>query len=233
LSYGLNLDYENFYYSDSQEKNLRNNSWGVDLVAKYNFPKFTIQSGVGLSFSADDAGYKINYISIDFVDTFNLWDSIPDNYILVLDSTIVIDSNQYYTHYFYNAYDSVNHIKYNEGVNHYTHLNIPLLFGYKYDYKKMSFTIKGGALFSFVIYKNIPFKNNTLNEDQFFQGYHDKISTRSNFNLRFMTSLECAYNINDKISVFVEPKYSYYFNSVYTTGNPYNIGLKAGINFKF
>ena len=226
--FGAYFTPEIIFYPDDSVPN--NRSYNFDLGAICNFSNYFIQSGLGISFSNDDGKYTIDYEKFDYIgsyqDVYNVTFDTTGTEIIPIFHTKTVD-----------VYDSVRHIYISKTKNTYTYLQIPLLFGYKFNRNKITYSVKAGPSLSILLSKKIPGANL---QDEYIRiiSIDEKMPVRVQTNWQFMLSFGFAYQYSDKLSFAIEPTMRYYIKSAYegkyiTTKHPFSAGLRAGMIFKF
>ena len=214
-------------------------SFGVNI--NYSFKNFLFQTGIsytnlGDNFKAENINididstsyYDYNHSGYYNLDTIGFNDSIP-----IIDSTwidVIVDSTLI-TEYDSNLTKTPVTI-----LNKYTYLEIPVIFGYEFKRKKITYSLKGGLITGFLLNakgKTISLIDNTAITD------FDKNSLpflKTNFTLLFAFGI--SYNLNTKINLFAEPYYRHTVGSMFNKNyeiyrKHYSFGLKLGIRYVF
>ena len=215
-----------FYPSDADNKK----AYTVGLGLNFDYNGFVIESGLGLSFSEDNGNYKIDYEEYlgSYEDLLSITFDTTGPTVTPIFHTTTID-----------VYDSLNKISISQAKNNYTYLQIPLFFGFVKNNRRISYSLKGGPIMSFMINKNIP--EVVLPEDKIKVIKIDKnIPTRINTNWQFAINVGFAYKLSNHLNISIEPTFRYYLRSVYnndnniiTTKHPYSLGVRTGLIYKF
>jgi len=201
-----------------------------DVGINYHIGKFSIRSGIGLSYISDDGIYRVDYKSKDSVGYYNMVISAAINQT---DPTEII----YFTQQMV-VYDSLQHIADDRTRNRYTYLQIPLLAGFRIlETKMLGLTVHAGPMVSFLIGKKeaqpiIDYPNARIIR------IDNNTPMRVKTNWQLWVGLRLDYKINKEFSLFAEPNYKYYFKPVAeqkegSAKNPYSIGLGIGIEYNF
>jgi len=196
----------------------------------YHIGRFSLRTGLGLSYVSDDGIYKVEYKSKDSVGFYNMVTSVAVNQ---QDPKEII----YYT-YRIVVYDSLEHIADDRTRNRYTYLQIPLLAGFRImETSRLGLTIHAGPMVSFLIREKeaqpvIDFPNARIIR------IDNNTPARIKTNWQIMLGLRMDYKVNKNFSFFAEPNYKYYFKPVSkqessAAKNPYSIGLGIGIEYHF
>ena len=226
ISFGINITPSIIYYKSAPKQN----AMAFDFVAEYEINKFSIQMGIGGSYSADNGEYNINYQSYDSVGyylsvvSFTFDPINPDSIIF---NTKSVD-----------IFDTVQHCEISRLQNNYSYLQFPLLVYHKlFNFKGISCSVKAGTMFSILIGKNEP-EVDYSNKEAFLIDINRQTQTRLKTNWRIVAGLRFKYQLSGKIDIVCEPTYMQFINSIYenkkntVSKNPHIIGLRAGLLFK-
>jgi len=176
--------------------------------------------------------YKGNYA----VDYNRYLGTYEDVYEVTFDSTENGVIPTYFTHTV-EVYDTVNHYAISETKANYTYLEIPLLFGYRYNFGRFSIFAKAGPAASFLVIRNVPAagypedKARIINVDY-------QIPARSAVNWQLMMGAGFDYQLADKFNFSLEPTFRFALKSEYNLpdgarGNTTSFGIRAGLNYNF
>jgi len=201
-----------------------------DIGFQYHVGKFSIRSGIGISYIADDGLYRIDYKSKDSVGFYNMVVSCAVNQ----QDPSQID----YVTLQVVVYDSLQHIADDRTRNRYTYLQVPLFAGFRMlETNKLGLTVYAGPMVSFLIGKKeaepvIDYPNARIIR------IDNNTPIRVTTNWQLWLGLRLDYKINKEFSLFAEPNYKYYFKPVTEQNegivkNPYSIGLGIGIQYNF
>ena len=205
-------------------------NFSSDLGISYHIGRFSLRTGVGLSYAADDGIYRIEYKSKDSVGFYNMVTAVAVNQ---QDPKEII----YYTHRIV-VYDSIEHIADDQTRYRYTYLQIPLLAGFRvYESERLGLTLQAGPMVSFLVREKeaqpvIDYPNATIIR------IDNNTPARVKTNWQIWLGLRMDYKISKNFSFFAEPVYKYYFKPVIeqeTTPvrNPYSLGIGIGIEYNF
>ncbi len=218
------------YTNVGNEPTQKEHTLGVDIGYKFN--GVFVETGIGLNFTKQDATYEIDYLQNELINTYTKVDSI----IYEID-TIHAELKKNYVTSDVDVYDSINYAENTKTTNQFTYLRIPLLIGYKFDFRKISIFVKGGALFSVLLKgdESIPTvdgKEITITNVDRLSPY--MITTK----WQAMVSAGVAVPLNKLLIFAVEPQFRYLL-STYSDQNlqydkrPYSIGVKVGLLINF
>jgi len=215
-----------FYPSDSVD-NSRNFNFGLSL--SYHKNDFFIRSGLGISIARDEGKYQVEYKRLEYLGSYE------EVYHVSFDSTESGIVPIFYTKTV-NVYDSVEHVAISKTKNTYTYLQIPLLIGYQFEKKHLTWSFMAGPSVSFLISKNIP--DPEIPNNVGIIGIDRNIAQRIETNWQMVAGIGLNYRLNHRLEFAVEPTIRYYLNSSYnreiiTTKHPVAFGLRAGLLFKF
>ncbi len=134
---------------------------------------------------------------------------------------------------FINTYDTItNNTKYNL-TNTYTFFEIPIIFGYKINFNRFSFSFKAGIITSFFISSkgfNISYHNKYIVSKNEYLNF-SKVFFSSYFSSKF------AYKINPNIGLYFEPFYRFPLSKTYSNNLVVskftNYGVKIGVQYTF
>jgi len=228
FSIDMGVSPEATFNSNTSSKSEMNYSGNVGF--NYTIGRFSVRSGIGISYIADDGIYRIDYKSKDSVGFYNMVVSYAINQ--QNPSEIVYTTQQVV------VYDSIQHIADDRTRNRYTYLQIPFLAGFRIlETNRLGFTIHAGPMVSFLVGKK---------EAEPFIDYANAriIRIDNNTPVRVTTSwqlwlgLRMDYKISKEFSLFAEPYYKYYFKPVVEQAeapakSPYSIGLGIGVQYNF
>ena len=211
--------------SDESEMNFSTN-----LGIAYHVGRFSLRTGVGLSYVADDGIYNIEYKSKDSVGFYNQVTSVAVN---LQDPKEII----YYTHRIV-VYDSLEHIADNRTRNRYTYFQIPILAGFRlYESTRLGLTLQAGPMVSFLVREKeaepvIDYPNARIIR------IDNNTPARIKTNWQIWLSIRMDYRLTRNVSIFAEPVYKYYLKPVVeqesaNASKPYSIGLGIGIEYNF
>lgn len=219
-----------FYPSDASDADVNKNAYTVGLGLNLNYNGFVIESGLGVNFSEDNGNYEIDYEEYlgSYEDLLSITFDTTGPTVTPIFHTTTVD-----------VYDSLKKVSISQTKNNYTYLQIPLFFGFVKNNRRISYSLKGGPIMSFMINKNIP--EVVLPEDKIKIIKIDKnIPTRINTNWQFAINIGFAYKLSDHLNISIEPTFRYYLRSVYnndnniiTTKHPYSLGVRTGLIYKF
>ena len=201
------------------------NSYTFSIEPTYTFnSNWFVRSGVGLSYVRDRGFAEINYISNDYIGSYD------DVYNITFDTISGIVTPIYHTKTV-EVWDSVHHVTVSNVTNKYAYLQVPLLIGYTFKNKRsnINWCLMGGPAVSFKISSWI---DNPKPEDKDAEiiSLNNNLPIRSNSYLQLWIGAGLEYQLNSKFSFAVEPIYRYYLKSIYN--NSYNSTSSAGLTLR-
>jgi hypothetical protein len=220
--------YFNPEVSIHQSSNLENTvSYSIGLMPQVSFSHFFIQSGINARFTHDKGNSSVSYNR--FLGTYD------DVYLVTFDSTENGIIPTYYTEEV-DVYDTIDHYAISETQANYTYLEVPVLFGYRHDFGKMSVFAKGGPSAAFLIRQNIPVQD--PEEDARIVDVDYQVPARSQVNWNLMFGAGIDYRLSEWISFSLEPTFRYSLKSEYDIpddagAKSHSFGIRAGLNYKF
>jgi hypothetical protein len=212
-------------------------SYGANL--KYHYKHFFLQSGIELHHWNRNAEQMQSEILHDTsggyyshqINTYYTYDTIgwmddpvnPGVTVARLSSTIHTDTVQ--TNW--NSVDSLYTSNYLLAYqNKYRYLEIPLMIGYQYDYKKWHFSFAAGASYNFKIYEH----SQLLKNDEAITGARHS-SVYADAFLNGLASISIGYQITESISLIVQPTFKTNLADLSSSSiNIQNYSLRAGFN---
>ncbi|OFX18959.1 MAG: hypothetical protein A2033_01390 [Bacteroidetes bacterium GWA2_31_9] len=175
------------------------------------------------------------YYNIDTVGGYYHYTYVQDSIIHLYDSSWVdiTDSSTV------NMYDSIRFIQYDslknkEYLNNYTYFEIPLSFGYRFQYNNFEITPEFGIITGYLYKKEgINISNDLQNNETYIRTFPYKL-----FIISGTVAININYNISENLGIFIEPAYrqtiASFFNSSSTIkGNSKTFVIKFGIRKKF
>jgi hypothetical protein len=220
-AFGLFFTPEMIFYPD--HNNFDNRSYALDVNAIYKFSGYMLQSGIGVSWTSDEGNCEIEYNEYlgSYEDVYNVtFDTVGNELIPVYHTEPV------------KVYDSIDRVSIMPAKNHYTYLQIPLLFGYGNENRRFGWFVKGGPSLSIMVHEDIASNNMSETEDKILQ-IENEIPSRIHTNWQFVFSGGVSYRLSNHLSFTAEPVFRYYLNSTYektnlNMKNPYSLGLRFG-----
>jgi hypothetical protein len=207
----------------------RGSSYSIGLLPAVQFSKFFIQSGLNLRTTRDEGNFQINYNQ--FLGQYE------DVYLVTFDSTENGVIPTYHTQTV-DVYDTIDHYVITQASASYSYLEVPLFFGIRKDYKRVSWFIKGGPSCAFIVGRNVP--EASLPADQArILNVDRQIPVRTDVSWQFIAATGIDFRFNRRMSFSLEPTFRYYLSpeissgSYYTGKNPLSIGIRAGLIYNF
>ncbi|PLX05487.1 MAG: hypothetical protein C0598_14615 [Marinilabiliales bacterium] len=219
-------DSEYLLLRNSNEGNSNSFSFGADL--KFHFQNFVITTGINYASYKQNRYYKNSYQVYNPEDSYYDYDTTwvyiydPPDYgtpvISSIDSTWVEVYNDVIDDY--------------SGINKVDYFEIPVMLGYRYTHKLLTFELNAGASAGFLVYSD--FKAPSLSNHEDVLEIKDMNKTMFNF----ISNFSVYYQLNKTTSLFISPYYKQNLNSIYQENYPVNqkfktFGLNFGVNVKF
>ena len=203
-----------------------------DLSFNYQNINFIVQTGIGLRFSQDKVDYDMEYKRWDYLETQVRFDSVI--FVMNPDRTqTLVPVNPYYEE----VYDSLSHSYHATATEQSTMLQIPILLGYQFDYKKFAYFFKGGIRYSLVIHKLTRDLLEIDNQSHLVSLNYPK-RARASSNIDYEMSVGGAYKINKKLQFHAELFGRYYHYSIYEENppsgiHPWSVSARIGLVYIF
>jgi len=225
LAFGVFYTPERIYYPGREDQ--RSNTFDVNGI--YYFSDFLVQSGFGISIVEDMCDYNVNYNKYEIVGSYYEVDS------LVFDS--INNGNPTYITTLHNVYDSVNRTCESNTINKYSYLRIPLIFGYRKEFKRFSYFIKGGPVLNILVKSTEP-EPYYFASDISVQHIDRQSPGRIKTYWQLYLGVGLTYQLSNRFGLLVEPTASYNLSSIYernymTSKRPYSLGIRTGILISF
>jgi hypothetical protein len=219
--FGLFFTPEMIFYPDNNS--LNNRSYSLDVNAIYKFNGYFLQSGLGASWTSDKGKCEIDYN--EYLGSYQ------DVYDVTFD-TIGNELSPVYHTETVQVYDSIDRVSIMPAKNHYTYLQIPLLFGYGNENRRFGWFVKAGPSISIMVHQDLSSNDMSGSEDKILR-IENEVPSRINTNWQFVFAGGLSYKLSNHLSLSAEPVIRYYLNSTYEKSqynakNPYSIGLRVG-----
>ena len=194
----------------------------------WHFSRFSLSINPGLGYVYDKGKYRVEYKSNDSVGYFTN----------VLSYTIGANNEIIYNTVNENIYDSLTHQNDYRTMNRFSYLQVPLLLGYRFfESDRVSLTFQAGPAVSFLLGSRksasvIEYTNARIIR------VDDNTPSRVHTNWQVWGDLFLEIRMNKKISIYFEPSFKYFLNSIVEQENvsfkaPWSVGLGIGIQFNF
>lgn len=204
------------------------NTFTLSVESSYSFNKhWFVRSGLGLSYARDRGFAHINYVTNEYMGSYD------DVYDITFD-TISGDVVPVYHTKTVEVWDTVRHISVSGVTNKYLYLQIPVLVGYQWKHATMpiDFYVFAGPAFNFKVSEWIA--NPELPaKDADIINLKNNLPGRSGFYMQLWIGAGLEYKLNQNLSLAAEPGFRYYTNSIYkdtdilptTSGFTLRVGL--------
>ena len=165
--------------------------------------------------------YKTNYSKLDTIDSYYVIKGTDT-------STVYVTKKNQYT-----RIDSS--MEKNNYKNHYINIEVPIIYGYKKEFKNISIYLRTGFLFDFLI--NVAGKTISLNNINKFESIKKDIGFKK-ANMSLWLGVNIVYPIKNHINITAEPYFTQSILSIYQSN--YSIsqklqscGIRCGVLYKF
>jgi len=198
------------------------NSYTLSVETDYFINKnWFFRSGIGISYVRDQGFAKINYLTNEYMGSYD------DVYNISFDTVLGVVTPVYHTKTV-EVWDSINHIIVSNVTNKYIYLQIPALLGYKHKNANspISWYVFGGPVFNLKVGSWID-NPQPEEKDADIIDLQNKLPIRNNNYFQFWVGAGIQYKINTNLSIAIEPIYKYYFKSIYK--NPYTATSSSGV----
>ena len=214
-----------FYPSDNISNEL---NYSFQVLPQIKFGNWFLSSGVSVRSGNDKGNSLINYNKY--------LGSYQDVYMMTFDSTENGIVPTYYTQTV-DVYDTVPYYSISEAKARYTYLDVPLLVGHEWAFNHVSLYVQAGPALSFFLGRSNP-SMKYPEENIRILSKEQQIPAREQINWQMMAGAGFGYNINDKVSLNLEPTFRYYLTRDYKQNDlnprhPYSLGIRAGIIYHF
>jgi hypothetical protein len=190
------------------------NSFNLNIEPSWYFnDHWFIRSGMGVSYVRDRGFAKINYITKEYMGSYDdvydiTFDTISGNVVPTYHTKTV------------EVWDSIRHVSISGITNKYLYMQIPLLLGYYSGNRNslVNWYVLGGPAINFKISEWIE-DPKPAEKDADIIDLENKLPLRANnyYQIWFGAGLE--YKVNKKICIGFEPSYRYYLNNIYENTN--------------
>ncbi len=205
------------------------NSYSIGVEpSRYFNENWFVRFGLNISVTGDKGFAKIDYISNEFMGTYD------DVYDVTFDTIDGIITPNYHTKTV-EIWDSIRHISVSEVTNRYLFAQVPALLGYKNKLGKLNWYVFGGPAIGFQIAKWID-EPIVDGENIEIIDLNNTLPLRSTINYQIWVGAGIEYKLGGNSSIVIEPLFKHYFKSLYSeTGykvNTSGFALRIGYNYK-
>jgi hypothetical protein len=227
FSFGIYVSPEMIFMND--EASTRKLQLNFDAAMNYKPNEdFYLQGGLGIGVSQDDGRYNVDYEQFDSV-----------GYYYEVNSFTIdpITGEPVFKTSIENVYDTVAYNSLSLTGNKYTYLRMSGFMGYRVHHaKNFSVFVKGGLTYSILVNSYEPNPEFT-NEDALNLKITNETTKRINDNWQASAGVAFNFRLSNSITLTGEPMFNYYLRPVYerryNAKNPYSLGLRLGMLFKF
>jgi|GEM_PF-3374247 len=212
-----------------KENDLENTiSYGLSVLPQVNLNRFFIQSGINLRSTYDKGDYAIDYNR--FLGTYE------HVYLITFDSTENGIIPTYHTQTT-EVHDTIDHYSISETRVNYTYLEIPVLFGYRHSFGKISLFAKAGPAASFMIVKKLP-EAIDPEENARIINVDYQVPVRSTINWQLQVGAGLEYQLSDRLGFSLEPTFRFALDPEYDLpanagARSITYGVRAGLKYNF
>ena len=198
------------------------------LFEKFNFYKELIDIDTSSYYKIFDvSNWKVDTILFLNLDSLLIGDTVWMQY---LDSTLITTQDSTFA----TDYDTITQTYNYDENNTYSYIDIPIIFGYDFSYKKFIFSVKAGIIGSFPV-------RTSGKSFSYLNGFEAKnINEILNFRKIFFstyTALGIKYRLGNHFGFYIEPFLRYPITHTYKnytiSRKYYSYGIKFGCQFYF
>jgi len=205
------------------------NTYSLNIEPSWYFNKhWFMRFGAGISYVRDQGFAKVNYISNDYLGSY-------DSVLYVTFETIDNELHRIYHTQEVEIWDSVNHFVISELTNEYYFLQVPLMFGYHNSTDKFKWYFYGGPAMNISISKQIEDPKTNIEYIEIID-LENNLPQRIDYSLQLWVGAGIDFRIGQRLSLAFEPNYRYYFKPVYKESNYKTalsgLGLRFGLVYK-
>jgi len=208
---------------------------------KAQTPLLSYQMGANFNIQKNNHSIGLGLGIIDFREVQNYSDSWAQktttySKLDTIDTYYVVKGNdtslQYVTKE--NQYSKIDSsLKKNSYKNHYLYFEIPVIYSYKIDFKKISLSLRTGLLLDFLL--NVSGKTMSDNNFNEFTSI-SKTKDFRNFNISLCLGAAILYPLNNRLHIIFEPFYIKGFSSVYYSDyaifqKQHSYGIRCGLHY--
>ena len=213
-----------FYPSDNISNGL---NYSLQVLPRVSFNSWYLQSGVGVRGGGDHGDLHINYNKFlgSYEDVYEVTFDSTENGLVPVYHTENVD-----------VYDTIPYYSISESRVSYAYLDIPLLVGYEWSGRKVSFYVNAGPSFSVLLGRSSP-QADYPEENIRILNESPQIPAREQINWQLMAGAGLSYALSDRVSLGLEPTFRYYLTKDFdknrlNTRHPYSFGLRAGLIYR-
>lgn len=188
-----------------------------------------VRFGVGFSYVRDRGFAKVDYLTNDYIGSYD------DVYDITFDTIAGQVTPTYYTKTV-EIWDSIRHVTISNVTNKYVFLQVPALFGFyaKKPRSHIGWYIMGGPVLNLKVGTWID-NPNPPEKDADIISLQNNLPTRANSYFQLWLGAGIEYEVNNRLSIAVEPGYRYYFKSIYDVqyDTKSSVGLTLRLGFVY
>ncbi|MCF6172029.1 MAG: PorT family protein [Bacteroidales bacterium] len=200
------------------------NTYSLNIEPSYYFSKhWFVRFGAGLSYVRDRGFAKTDYLSKDYIGSY-------DSVVNITFDTINSELFPVYHTKEVEIWDSIRHLAVSEVTNKYYNLQLPLLFGYHNSSARFKWYFYGGPTINIAIIQQFEDPQAGVDYIEIIQ-MENSLPQRTTYSMQMWVGAGIDFRIGEKTSLALEPNYRYYFKPNYKENN-YKTAL-SGLSLRF
>lgn len=205
------------------------NIYSLNIEPSWYFNKhWFMRFGAGVSYVRDRGFAKVDYLSNDYIGTYDSVTSITYD-------TVGSELFRVYHTKEVEVWDSIRHLAISEMTNTYYYIQVPMLFGYHNSTNKFKWYFYGGPAVNISIIEQIEDPGTGIEFIEIVQ-LENKLPQRINYSLQLWVGAGIDFRVGRRFSLAFEPNYRYYFKPIYKENNYKTalsgLGLRFGLVYK-
>lgn len=198
---------------------------GYHLSLTYGISNIYLKTGIGLRNLKEKGNFTIHYNEYlgNYEHVYNVTFDSTENGVIPTYHTFTVD-----------VYDSIEHVKIGEEKIKSRYLDIPILFGYKKDFGRLSLHVHAGPNISVLLGRNATTINYPEEQIRIVKAQQD-LASRKKINWQIMAGAGIDYRLTNRIDLTIEPVFRYYLSPEFkqnnSNGNGFGFGLRTGISY--
>jgi hypothetical protein len=217
---GVTVAPEIIKYSDRSSRSV-----SLDFMLSYTLNDFFITTGAGFRNITDKGKYNIEYNQ-----HLGTYDHV---YHVSFDSTENGVIPTYHT-FEVDVYDTVNHYRIGESKVQYQYFEIPVLFGYRKSFGKVTAFVNAGPSLSFLMNRSIDQGPPDIDQKARILKAEGNIPSRISTNWQLMVGGGVDLALSNRFSLTFEPLFRFYMSPEYQSVDekPFSFGVRTGIFYQ-
>lgn len=203
----------------------------INLGGVYQNENLLAEAGFGLGFSEEKINYRMDYQRYEFVKKQFVTDSLAFYYDTTSNSVVPIGFGHHE-----DVYDDVYHTYSSTLSTRFTYFNIPLRFGYIWDFRRYSLSLKGSINYNLIIAKST---SGLLELDENSTLVSIYMPEKTRYINNFSYGLASGFNMKLRKDLYFtsELGVNYFQNNIYSnveaSNKPLSLNLNGGILYYF